>query len=290
MSLIKKIKKHFWHWVDTREIDRLSMNPNRFTQRERVLYRGLEMIQGGLTWITLVAAVAISFISPITAVLIIFIFDLYWLFKLVIFLLFMVIAWSRYRRDQNRDWSADLAKTFPDTHTNIIHVILLPFWKEPYEVLRHTVKALSDSRYDLKRMIVVLPGEERNADHCRDIQRRVEGEFRGVFFDLISTLHPLAPGELAGKAANQTYACKIVKNYLDERGIDYRNVIVSAFDSDTVAHPEYFSCLTYHYLSNPKPIQASYQPITVYSNNMWESSWITRVVSNSTTFWLLGEF
>lgn len=290
MSLIKNIKKHFWHWVDTREIHRLSMNPNRFTQRERVVYRFLETIQGSLTWITLVGSVLISLFSPVTAVLIIFVFDLYWLFKLVIFLLFMIIAWSRYRRDRNRDWSADLVQKFPETHANIVHVILLPFWKEPYEVLRHTVKALASSHYDVKRMIVVLPGEERNADHCRSVQQRLEEEFHDVFFGLISTLHPLAPGELAGKAANQTYACKIVKKYLDERGIEYRNVILSAFDSDTVAHPKYFACLTYHYLSNPKPVQASYQPITVYSNNMWESSWMTRVVSNSTTFWLLGEF
>lgn len=266
------------------------MNPNRFTQRERVVYRALEMIQGSMTWITLIGSVVLSVTSPITAVMIIFVFDLYWLFKLLIFIFFILVAWRRYRRDRDRDWSRDLHERFPNTHTSVLHVVLFPFWKEPYEVLRHTLKGLAASNYDLKRILVVLPGEQRNESHCVDVQKRLTEEFQGVFYDLLSTLHPLAVGELAGKAANQTYACKIVKSYLDERGIDYRNVILSAFDSDTVVHPNYFSCLTYHYLSNPKPTQASYQPVTVYSNNMWESSWMTRVVSNSTTFWLLGEF
>jgi len=290
MSLIKRIQARFWHWVDTREINRLSMNPNRFTQRERVLYRVLEMVQGGLTWVTLIGCVVISVFSPITAVLIIFVFDLYWLFKLLIFLFFMIIAWKRYRRDSKRDWSKELRERFPEAYTNIVHVVLLPFWKEPYEVLRHTLTALAASHYNVKRILVVLAGEQRNEAHCVEVQRRLSAEFQDVFYDLISTLHPLAPGELAGKAANQTYACKIVQQRLDERGISYTNVILSAFDSDTVVHPEYFSCLTYHYLNNPKPIQASYQPVVVYSNNVWESSWFTRVVSNSTTFWLLGEF
>lgn len=266
------------------------MNPNRFTQRERVVYRGLEMVSGVLTWLTFVVAIGLSFWRPVWAITFILIFDLYWLIRLVIFLIFMSSAWARYRRESVKPWNEMLKRDFSGRYEEVFHVVLLPFWKEPYEVLLDTLLGHKNSHYNLKRILIVLPGEKRNEEHCKNIQEKLVPEFREVFYDVLSTMHELVPGELAGKAANLTSTAKKVKEYLDERSIPYENVLVSSFDSDTVPHPEYFACLTYHFLSQENPTRASYQPLVVYSNNMWESAWFTRVVSNSTTFWLLSEF
>ncbi len=66
-------------------------------------------------------------------------------------------------------------------------------------------------------------------------------------------------------------------------------MIVSNFDIDTCVHPQYFAYLTCKYLTHPNPTRASYQPIAVYNNNVWESNPIVRVVASSTTFWLFTD-
>jgi hypothetical protein len=71
--------------------------------------------------------------------------------------------------------------------------------------------------------------------------------------------------------------------------IPYENVIVSSFDIETLPHEQYFSYLTYKYLIHPNPTHASYQPLVLYNNNIWQSSPIIRVVASATTFWLLTD-
>ena len=47
---------------------------------------------------------------------------------------------------------------------------------------------------------------------------------------------------------------------------------------------EYFGCLSYHFLTSPKPHQASYQPIPVYNNNIWQAPSFARLVEISSSF------
>jgi hypothetical protein len=75
------------------------------------------------------------------------------------------------------------------------------------------------------------------------------------------------------------------KELLDSLKISYENVLVSSFDIDTQVYPQYFSCLTWYYLTEPNPERASYQPVPIYNNNIWDSTFFARVVSTSNTFW-----
>ena len=43
--------------------------------------------------------------------------------------------------------------------------------------------------------------------------------------------------------------------------------------------------MTWHYLTEKNPENASYQPVPVYNNNIWSASAFARVVSTSNTFW-----
>ena len=65
--------------------------------------------------------------------------------------------------------------------------------------------------------------------------------------------------------------------FIDEASIPYENIIVSNFDIDTRVYPKYFSCLTWHYLTTENPLRASYQPVPVYNNNIWEIKEMLRV-------------
>jgi hypothetical protein len=49
--------------------------------------------------------------------------------------------------------------------------------------------------------------------------------------------------------------------------------------------PGYFFCFTYNFLTVKKPYNASYQPVPVYHNNVWQAPFFARVAASSNTFW-----
>jgi hypothetical protein len=60
--------------------------------------------------------------------------------------------------------------------------------------------------------------------------------------------------------------------------------VISCFDADTCVDKEYFGCLSYHFLTSEKRHQASYQPMPVYNNNIWQAPSFARLVEISSTF------
>jgi hypothetical protein len=67
--------------------------------------------------------------------------------------------------------------------------------------------------------------------------------------------------------------------------LNYDKILVSVFDIDTIIYPDYFFCLTHKFLTVQNPYRASYQPIPVYHNNIWEASFFARISASSNTFW-----
>jgi hypothetical protein len=102
------------------------------------------------------------------------------------------------------------------------------------------------------------------------------------------THHPKdIPGELAGKGSNETWAAKRVKEeIIDPLNLPYEKIITSVFDVDTNVWNQYFALLTLKYITHPNPLRASFQPIPLFTNNIWEAPALARVVSFSSTFWL----
>ncbi len=76
-----------------------------------------------------------------------------------------------------------------------------------------------------------------------------------------------------------------VRKYIDAKGWDYKKVIATMFDIDTVVHAQYFSYLAFVYCKHPNPTKSSYQPIALYNNNLWESPAVLRLMAFGTTFW-----
>jgi cellulose synthase/poly-beta-1,6-N-acetylglucosamine synthase-like glycosyltransferase len=167
---------------------------------------------------------------------------------------------------------------------------MLPTYTEDLSVIRETFRSLTAVSFPKEQMIVVLAGEERDGDRFLGIADAISAEFGGVFGDLLITVHPKGlSGEIPGKGSNMRWAGMRLREYLDRHGVPYDRVIVSAFDVDTIAHPQYFAHLSWLYLTTPDPTRASYQPIALYANNIWESPAIVRVAAFGTTFWLMAE-
>lgn len=168
----------------------------------------------------------------------------------------------------------------------IIHVVLLPTAGESAKVIEPAIQAIADSNFPNKQIIILLATEDRE-----DKKQRLEkvaylkNKFSRVFRDFLVTIHIVAEGEMKCKASNATFAAKELKKYLEEKNIDFKKVIFSNFDCDSVCNKEYFAALTYSYIIDPKRLQRSYQPIPVYHNNLWDTNAFVRVIVTSSSFW-----
>ncbi len=251
--------------------------------------RLLEMIPATLSWGTLIMSVVMSFFQPMLAIVFILFFDVYWLFRVGYFVFYLTISWRHYQEDILVDWNTKI-QTLPHAK-NIIHLIFLPTAGEEYDVVRATLSGLANSKFDTSRMYVVLAGEERFAAHFKENVAKATAEFGHTFGKFVATVHPKdIPGEARAKGANMNFAAREVRrDIIDVEKIPYEHIIVSAFDIDTIAHPQYFAYLTYKFCTVPDPLHTSYQPIALYNNNVWESSMLVRIAAFGTTFWLMSE-
>lgn len=251
-------------------------------------YRMLEIIPGFLVWFTFLIAIIFSFLKPFWVIYAIILFDLYWLIRVIYMLIHMLISWSMFREAVKIKW-LEKTKEIPGWE-NIYHLIFFPTSKEGIEIVRPTFSNLAKMNYPKDKFIVVLAGEEKDKDNFLAIAEKIKEEFSDKFFKILVTLHPQnLEGEIPGKGSNTNWAGKRAKEFIDELKIPYEKIIVSSFDIDTCPHIEYFSYLTYQYLTNPDPTHTSYQPVALFNNNIWDSPALTRIVSRSTSFWLLTD-
>jgi len=177
-------------------------------------------------------------------------------------------------KDQIMDWR------------DIIHVVMLPTANEPAEVIEPSIQAIYNANFPNKQFIILLATEEREPEEQRMAKvNYLKNKFEGVFRDFIVTTHIVKGNEMKAKGSNATFAAKYLAGYLKEKNIDFKKVIFSNFDCDSVAHPEYFAALTYEYITDPKRLQRSYQPLPMYHNNLWDTNAFVRVIVTGSSFW-----
>ncbi|MFA4871950.1 MAG: glycosyltransferase family 2 protein [Patescibacteria group bacterium] len=251
-----------------------------------------EIFPAALVWLTFIVLISLSFIRPLWAIYFIIVFVVYWIVRLFYMMVWLFISWLRFRRDTKINWLGrlkEIAEKSGKNYLDYYHIITYPTYKEPYEVIERSFQKLGEVDYPKDRIIVVLGGEGRDRENFEKIARQIKEKFGDKFFKLLITVHPPAEDELPGKGSNVHYMELEVKKLVDGLKIDYEKIIVSCFDIETLPHEQYFSCLTYKFITHPRPTHASYQPLILYNNNIWESNPIIRVVASATTFWLLTD-
>jgi hypothetical protein len=251
---------------------------------DRYLYRFLEMVPGLLSWGTIVLVVLLSIYKPVLAAIFIILFDLYWLLKTMYLSTHNLHNWRRLRANMKLDWKEKIANL---KYEHIYHLVMLPYFEESEEVIEESLKSLQKARFDHKKLLVVLASEERAGEKAYRAGLNQAEKFKDYFGGIIVTKHPDAVvGEMPGKGSNISYAAEEVRTkLLDAKNISYDNVIVSAFDVDTVVYPDYFLCLTWYFLTTDRPNHVSFQPVPLYNNNIWTAPALSRVVAFSNTFW-----
>ncbi len=254
--------------------------------KERKLYRLFEIIPGFVSFGTLIGVLVFSWGLPSWISIFVICFCFYYLFRILYFSLHQIMGYFRVKEHMRRNWLQELKKLKNRNWRDIYHVVILPTYKEGEKIIRESLDALVSADYPLEKLVVVLALEERAGEEFKVMAKKIEKEYAHYFFRFLITNHPdTTIGEMAGKGSNVAFAGKEVKKIIDVLKIPYEHILISSFDIDTKIYPQYFSCLTWYYLNEKNRERASYQPVPIYNNNIWNTTFFARVVSTSNTFW-----
>jgi len=256
------------------------------------LFRFFEILPGLLSWGTLLGVVFLSWATPVFIAFFIIAFDIYWLLKTVFLSLHLRSSFSIMQQIIKKDWLKALqedGKDYDLSWQEVYHLVVLPMYKESYEVVSGTMESIVASNFPKDKIIVVLATEERGGSQAQQTAEKIEKQYSQYFFKFLRTRHPSdIVGELAGKGSNEVWATKEVKEkIIDPLKIVYENILVSVLDVDTVIYSEYFGRLTHVFLEAKDRIYCSFQPVPVFNNNIWNAPSFSRVAAQSGTFWHL---
>lgn len=168
---------------------------------------------------------------------------------------------------------------------DVLHVVMIATYNESREVLEPTIQSVVASEYDMKKVILVLAYEERGGELVDKQARDLIEQYKGTFKFAWAVRHPKdLPGEIRGKGGNITYAGRILQEHLEQEGIDPLRVVVTTLDADNRPDPKYLAALSYVYSLYPDPEHVSIQPISMYTNNIWDAPAPMRVIATGNTF------
>jgi len=253
--------------------------------RERIIYRALEIMPGFMSWSVLILVVLLSKYRPLWIAVFIIIFVVFWFFRTLYFSLHLWAGYKQMADNENIDWMKKLKKI--KQWKKIYHLVVIPMYEEPLEVVRDNFLNLLSSDYPKSKMIIVLAAEEKTREKVENTVLAIGKEFGSKFSKFLITWHPQGLfQEIPGKGSNETWAAKEAKKrIIDPLNIPLENIIFSSFDVDTCIYPKYFSCLAYNYLTVKNPTKTSFQPVPLFTNNMWQAPTISKIFSFSSTFW-----
>lgn len=199
------------------------------------------------------------------------------LYFLTVILFYPVGLW-RIRRWEAR-FSALISSGTDETDW-VRHVVLLPNYKEPFELLARTLHGLAAQEGARERLFVVLAMEEAEPGALQKAQR-LRRIFQGRFADVLITVHPAGlPGEVAGKGANQNWAARRAKEELvDRRGIPLEHLTLTSCDADSVLHPYYFAALARLFAGDPHRYRRFWQAPLRMDLNIWQVPAAVRLIT-----------
>lgn len=286
-----------------------------FKQEKTLHYRLFEILPGTLSWSILLAPFLLSLISARLTALFIIAFFMIWFARAAGLNLRVLQGWRTLQKHQNYDWlsmidevenlqSSAHQRNFPNWHyknitrlranptplkpSQIVHAIIIPTHNESRAILEPTIKAVIGSTYDASKVIFVLAYEERGGNEVEEQAKQLVADYQDKFLYALAVKHPKdLPGEITGKGPNATYAGRQLQNLLEQKGIDPKTVMVTVLDADNRPHHNYLAALTYTVAVSPDPIRVSYQPVPMYTNNIWDAPAPMRVIATGNSFWMV---
>ena len=265
----------------------------------RFWFRLLEIFPGACIWTAIILPFVLSVKYPLAVSNFIIMFDVYWHMNSLSYGKTLILGYTRLKKCMNTNWMAKLKSTekLSDEELkeknwlkwkDIYQTVILATYKEDIAILDASIQSILDADYPNDKIIFVLATEERDAENARIIGQKLKEKYGNRFYKFLITEHPDGiVGEVKAKGANATWAAKILIDEVTKDGIELDNIIVSTADADSRMNTQYFSRLTYLYITTPDRTRCGYQPISMYFNNIWDTPMISRVMAFGTTFWAL---
>lgn len=284
-------------------------------------YRFFEMVPGLLSWGALLLLVVLSLYNPVWAGVYVLLVIVTLLIKAVGIAVHTFTGNSQITKAQRVHWHERLAdlespaervrahsgRASKDlsmqTHVenlqriaqnqtrypkpkDIYNAVIIATYNESYEVLQPTIDSVVNTTYDNKHIVLVLAYEERGGPQTEATAKRLQKKYADTFEGFLLVKHPdNLPNEVTGKGANITFAGKYLATWLKKQHIAYENVITTTLDSDNRPHHTYFDYVTYEYIVHENRKHLSYQPVSLFLNNIWDVPAPMRVVATGNSFW-----
>ena len=285
------------------------------------LYRFLEILPGALSYIAVIALFVLSWINPVLGAIYVLLVVAITFVKAVATAYRTIQGYKVMKRAERVDWPQRLADlesphaayeklrdrrdesygfaehvqnlrlmsavegdAEPKPH-EVYHAVVMVAYNESLDTLVPSVEAVRDTTFPNERIIFVLGYEERGGEVMEQNAEELARRFKGVFRDFILVKHPDgAKGEVVGKGPNLTYAGKHLATYVEKARIPVENVVVTSLDSDNRMSKYYLDYVAYEFIVRPDRQHYSYQPISIFTNNIWEAAAPMRVVAMSNSF------
>ena len=286
-------------------------------------YRFFERVPAIVSYGAIIALVVLSIVSPVLAAAYLLVVILSMFIKIFGITYHMIVGRSRMDKVSVLNWSKRLADLEDPTASydrlsllrsldevglsqhlenlrlmaaaedgffpkpsQVYNALIIPAYNEPYDVIEPALRSVIDTTYDKKRMIVVFAYEERGGKDIKETAERLKKEFGSHFYAFETVEHPKGiPGEVVGKGGNITYSGRWLQEYLVQQDIPFKDVIVTTMDCDNKPHKSYFDYLTYEYIVREDRKHLSYQPVCLFTNNIWDVPAPMRVIATGNSFW-----
>ena len=169
--------------------------------------------------------------------------------------------------------------------SEVYHAVIMTAYDEGPEVLGPSIEAVKKSTFPKNRIIFVLAYEERGGEQIAETAKVLKAKYKGVFKDFLLVKHPAdLPGEVIGKGPNLTFAGQALAEYTKKKHIPIENIIVTSLDSDNHVASKYLDSVAYEFITHPNRQRLSYQPVSLFMNNIWDAPAPTRIIAVSNSF------
>ncbi|MCC7304086.1 hypothetical protein IT418_01575 [bacterium] len=267
-------------------------------------FKVVRVVPGLVTLLLLLAPVWATLIGKPEIVLYYVAFlSVYWFYKTIVTNIGNFVAFRRYKRAIALDWEGMLRRIdwstlphpeqLPPSLEQFNLVILIPFYKEPYAVLKETVESIKNSTYDIKRVSLVFGVEASAGESAENNAKQLLTEYSHLFQDMKYYIHPMGiEGEAVGIAGpNLSWASREYVKELLAEGKELKHYQVIKYDSDMQIHPKFLSNYVHTYLMTSDRYHSFFSPaIMLYSNNYWEVPVLMRVFTGVLTLALMSEW
>jgi len=204
-------------------------------------------------------------------------------------------SYERLRGENNRSYHFEehlknlkmmsvMDKEYPNP-AKTLHAVIMTAYNEGEEVLGPSIEAVKNTTFPNDRIIFTLAYEERGGKAMEDIALSLAKKYQSTFKDFIIVKHPAnLPGEVVGKGPNLTYAGEYLAKYVEKHHLPIENIIVTSLDSDNRMASKYLDAVAYEFITHPNRQHLSYQPVSLFMNNIWDAPAPTRIIAVSNSF------